>query len=72
MVLLHTDLYFKFQSHPHCAKLNRVPFPCYDGLAYVFGKVRATGKGAVGSEELEKGFPPIEVPKTPLLGLETG
>ncbi|CAN1165274.1 hypothetical protein LINPERHAP2_LOCUS26058 [Linum perenne] len=24
--------------HPHCAKTNRVPFPCYDALAYVFGK----------------------------------
>ncbi|CAN1170673.1 Disease resistance protein L6, partial [Linum perenne] len=42
------------------------------GPAYVFGKVRATGKGAVGLEELEKGFPPIEVPKTPLLGLDNG
>ncbi|CAN1179063.1 hypothetical protein LINPERHAP2_LOCUS33983 [Linum perenne] len=57
-------------SHPHCAKLNRVPFPCYDGLACVFGKVCATGKGAVGVEELEKGFPPIQVPNTPLLSSE--
>ncbi|CAN1160552.1 hypothetical protein LINPERHAP2_LOCUS23383 [Linum perenne] len=50
--------------------MNRVPFPCYDGLACVFGKVRATGKGAVGAEELEKGFPPIQVPNTPLLSCE--
>ncbi|CAN1179062.1 hypothetical protein LINPERHAP2_LOCUS33983 [Linum perenne] len=69
---LHSDndLYLNLQSHPHCAKLNRVPFPCYDGLACVFGKVCATGKGAVGVEELEKGFPPIQVPNTPLLSSE--
>ncbi|CAN1148809.1 hypothetical protein LINPERHAP2_LOCUS16689 [Linum perenne] len=59
MVELEDSTYDEYvASHRHCAKLNRVPFPCYDG--------------AVGSEELEKGFPPIEVPKTPLLGLETG
>ncbi|CAN1244598.1 hypothetical protein LINPERPRIM_LOCUS6174 [Linum perenne] len=73
MVELEDSTYDEYvASHPHCAKMNRVPFPCYDGLAYVFGKVRATGKGAVGLEELEKGFPPIELPKTPLLGLDSG
>ncbi|CAN1156418.1 hypothetical protein LINPERHAP2_LOCUS20930 [Linum perenne] len=44
-LFLHNDLYLNFQSHPHYAKLNRVPFPCYDGLVYVFGKVCAIGKG---------------------------
>ncbi|CAN1121056.1 hypothetical protein LINPERHAP2_LOCUS553 [Linum perenne] len=55
------------QNHHHCAKLNRVSFPCYDGLAYVFDKVRATGKGAVGPEELERDCPPIDVPNKMLL-----
>ncbi|CAN1121055.1 hypothetical protein LINPERHAP2_LOCUS553 [Linum perenne] len=54
-------------NHHHCAKLNRVSFPCYDGLAYVFDKVRATGKGAVGPEELERDCPPIDVPNKMLL-----
>ncbi|CAN1177344.1 hypothetical protein LINPERHAP2_LOCUS33054 [Linum perenne] len=40
------------RKHPHCAKLNRVPFPLYDGLAFVSGKGRATGKSVVGVEEL--------------------
>ncbi|CAN1126390.1 hypothetical protein LINPERHAP2_LOCUS3407 [Linum perenne] len=31
--------------HPECAKLNRVPFPLYDDLHYLFGKTRATGDG---------------------------
>ncbi|CAN1181149.1 hypothetical protein LINPERHAP2_LOCUS35194 [Linum perenne] len=52
----------------HCAKMNRVPFPLYDGLAYIFRKVRATGKGAIGSEELEFGCPRIEVPNKMQLG----
>ncbi|CAN1193371.1 hypothetical protein LINPERHAP2_LOCUS42008, partial [Linum perenne] len=47
----------------HCAKLNRVPFSLYDGLAFVFGKPRATGKGPIGSEELNKVCPPIEEPQ---------
>ncbi|CAN1346522.1 hypothetical protein LINPERPRIM_LOCUS40782, partial [Linum perenne] len=51
------------QNHPHCAKLNRVSFPLYDGLAFVFGKVRATGKGAIGLEELNQVCPPIEEPQ---------
>ncbi|CAN1133335.1 hypothetical protein LINPERHAP2_LOCUS7585 [Linum perenne] len=42
--------------------MNRVPFPLYDGLAYIFGKVRAYGKGAIGAKELESGCPMIEVP----------
>ncbi|CAN1169914.1 hypothetical protein LINPERHAP2_LOCUS28674 [Linum perenne] len=54
-------------KHPHCAKLNRVPFPLYDGLAYVFGNTRATGKGAVGPEDLDKGCPRIKVPNNGLL-----
>ncbi|CAN1801484.1 hypothetical protein LINPERHAP1_LOCUS22983 [Linum perenne] len=45
---------FFLQKHPHCAKLNHVAFPLYDGLACVFGKGRATGKCAVGLEELNR------------------
>ncbi|CAN1851637.1 hypothetical protein LINPERHAP1_LOCUS40272 [Linum perenne] len=48
---MHT---FFVQKHPHCAKLNHVAFPLYDGLAFVFGKGRATGKSAVGLEELNR------------------
>ncbi|CAN1182889.1 hypothetical protein LINPERHAP2_LOCUS36219 [Linum perenne] len=55
-------------NHVHCAKMNRVSFPLYDGLAYVFEKVRATGKHTVGMEELEKGCPGIEVPSKMMLG----
>ncbi|CAN1154410.1 hypothetical protein LINPERHAP2_LOCUS19997 [Linum perenne] len=55
-------------NHEHCTKMNRVPFPLYDGLAYIFGKVRATGKGAIGAEELESGCPTIEVPNKMQLG----
>ncbi|CAN1125806.1 hypothetical protein LINPERHAP2_LOCUS3070 [Linum perenne] len=55
-------------NHAHCAKMNRVPFPLYDGLAYVFGKGRATGKGVVGVKELESGCPGIEVPNKMHLG----
>ncbi|CAN1147713.1 hypothetical protein LINPERHAP2_LOCUS16032 [Linum perenne] len=54
-------------KHPHCAKLNRVPFPLYDGLAYVFGNTRATSKGAVGPEDLDKGCPRIKVSNNGLL-----
>ncbi|CAN1140568.1 hypothetical protein LINPERHAP2_LOCUS11947 [Linum perenne] len=56
------------EKHPHCAKLNRVPFPCYDGLEKVFGKIRATGKGATGLEELDRPVPNIEVPVNMQLG----
>ncbi|CAN1169920.1 hypothetical protein LINPERHAP2_LOCUS28679 [Linum perenne] len=55
------------ENHSHCAKLNRVPFPCYDGLEKVFGKGRATGKGAVGPEDLEQVCPNIDVPNRLLL-----
>ncbi|CAN1750586.1 hypothetical protein LINPERHAP1_LOCUS4089 [Linum perenne] len=48
------------QNHTHCAKLNRVPFPLYDALAVVYGKGRATGKTAVGLEELNQSCPPID------------
>ncbi|CAN1750587.1 hypothetical protein LINPERHAP1_LOCUS4089 [Linum perenne] len=47
-------------NHTHCAKLNRVPFPLYDALAVVYGKGRATGKTAVGLEELNQSCPPID------------
>ncbi|CAN1825155.1 hypothetical protein LINPERHAP1_LOCUS31048 [Linum perenne] len=50
------------QNHSHCAKLNRVPFPLYDALAFVYGKGRATGKTAVGLEELNQACPPIDEP----------
>ncbi|CAN1120672.1 hypothetical protein LINPERHAP2_LOCUS342, partial [Linum perenne] len=54
-------------KHSHCAKLKRVPFPLYDGLAFVFGKSRSTSKGAIGSEELNKACPPIEEPQELML-----
>ncbi|CAN1133203.1 hypothetical protein LINPERHAP2_LOCUS7513 [Linum perenne] len=45
MVELEDSTYDEYvASHPHCAKMNRVPFPCYDGLAYVFGKTDPTGQ----------------------------
>ncbi|CAN1796583.1 hypothetical protein LINPERHAP1_LOCUS20945 [Linum perenne] len=50
------------QNHSHCAKLNRVPFPLYDALAFVYRKGRATGKTAVGLEELNQTCPPIDEP----------
>ncbi|CAN1148567.1 hypothetical protein LINPERHAP1_LOCUS21666 [Linum perenne] len=46
-------------KHSHCAKLNWVPFPSYDGLAKVFDKVRATGESAIGMEELRKDVLPL-------------
>ncbi|CAN1138321.1 hypothetical protein LINPERHAP2_LOCUS10599 [Linum perenne] len=64
----HTVYNDYVEKHPHCAKLNRVPFPCYDALAFVFGKALANGKRAVELKELNHGSPPIEVPKTLLLG----
>ncbi|CAN1193245.1 hypothetical protein LINPERHAP2_LOCUS41957 [Linum perenne] len=56
------------EKHPHCAKLNRVPFPCYDGLEKVFGKIRATGKSAVGNEDLDQPVPVTEVTRNMQLG----
>ncbi|CAN1148568.1 hypothetical protein LINPERHAP2_LOCUS16561 [Linum perenne] len=50
---------FLVQKHSHCAKLNWVPFPSYDGLAKVFDKVRATGESAIGMEELRKDVLPL-------------
>ncbi|CAN1162330.1 hypothetical protein LINPERHAP2_LOCUS24439 [Linum perenne] len=47
-------------NHTHCAKLNRVPFPLYDALAFVYWKGRATGKTAVGLEELNQTCPLID------------
>ncbi|CAN1121769.1 hypothetical protein LINPERHAP2_LOCUS958 [Linum perenne] len=38
-------LLFCLQLHPECAKLNRVMFPLYDDLHYLFGKTRATSDG---------------------------
>ncbi|CAN1130324.1 hypothetical protein LINPERPRIM_LOCUS13152 [Linum perenne] len=69
MVILDETSYADYVAkHSHCAKLNRVPFPSYDGLAKVFDKVRATGESAIGMEELEKGCPTIEVQKNLVLG----
>ncbi|CAN1148902.1 hypothetical protein LINPERHAP2_LOCUS16741 [Linum perenne] len=47
-------------KHPHYAKLNHVPFPIYDGLAFLFGKGRATDKSVVGLEELNRVCEPTE------------
>ncbi|CAN1177742.1 hypothetical protein LINPERHAP2_LOCUS33284 [Linum perenne] len=49
-------------NHTHCAKLNRVPFPLYDALAFVYGKGRATGKTAIGLEELNEACPRLDDP----------
>ncbi|CAN1172013.1 hypothetical protein LINPERHAP2_LOCUS29929 [Linum perenne] len=69
MVILDETSYADYVAkHSHCAKLNRVPFPSYDGLAKVFDKVRATGESAIGMEELENGCPIIEVQKNLVLG----
>ncbi|CAN1161837.1 hypothetical protein LINPERHAP2_LOCUS24155 [Linum perenne] len=56
------------EKHPHCAKLNRVHFPCYDGLEKVFGKIRAIGKSAIRLEELDRPVPNIEIPVNMQLG----
>ncbi|CAN1153814.1 hypothetical protein LINPERHAP2_LOCUS19641 [Linum perenne] len=56
------------EKHPHCAKLNRDPFPCYDGLERVFGKICATGKSAIGNEELDQPVPNIVIPGNMQLG----
>ncbi|CAN1193926.1 hypothetical protein LINPERHAP2_LOCUS42265 [Linum perenne] len=69
MVIVDENSYADYVAkHSHCAKLNRVPFPSYDGLAKVFDKVRATGESAIRIEELEKGCPTIEVQKNLMLG----
>ncbi|CAN1149225.1 hypothetical protein LINPERHAP2_LOCUS16905 [Linum perenne] len=40
MVDVDNTVYAEYvQSHPHCAKLNRVSFLLFDGLTFVFGKV---------------------------------
>ncbi|CAN1142822.1 hypothetical protein LINPERHAP2_LOCUS13273 [Linum perenne] len=49
-------------NHTHCAKLNRVPSPLYDALAFVYGKGHATGKTAVGLEEINQACPRIDDP----------
>ncbi|CAN1121795.1 Uncharacterized protein At2g29880 [Linum perenne] len=62
------NVYAEYVSnHTHCAKLNRVPFPLYDALAVVYGKGPATGKTAVGLEELNQSCPPIDVSENLML-----
>ncbi|CAN0899820.1 hypothetical protein LINGRAHAP2_LOCUS20492 [Linum grandiflorum] len=73
MVILDDHVFAEYvQNHKHCAKLNKVSFPCYDGLEFVYGKARATGAGAVGLDELREKMscPTIEVPNNLLLGWE--
>ncbi|CAN0880922.1 hypothetical protein LINGRAHAP2_LOCUS13927, partial [Linum grandiflorum] len=49
MVILDDHVFAEYvQNHKHCAKLNKVSFPCYDGLEFLYGKARANGAGAVG------------------------
>ncbi|CAN0888207.1 hypothetical protein LINGRAHAP2_LOCUS15791, partial [Linum grandiflorum] len=70
MVVIEDSVYADYvTSHVNCAKLNRVPFPYYDGLEFVFGKVCATGTKVVGLEELDKPSPQIEVSNNLRLGL---
>ncbi|CAN1177634.1 hypothetical protein LINPERHAP2_LOCUS33206 [Linum perenne] len=55
-------------KHAHCAKLTRVPNSLYDGLAFVYGKGRATGRNATGLEELNQTCSqPLEDPQSMLL-----
>ncbi|CAN0928442.1 hypothetical protein LINGRAHAP2_LOCUS36494, partial [Linum grandiflorum] len=70
MVILDDHVFAEYVQH--CAKLNKVSFPCYDGLEFVYGKARATGAGAVGLDELREKMPcpAIEVPNNLLLGWE--
>ncbi|CAN0899639.1 hypothetical protein LINGRAHAP2_LOCUS20391 [Linum grandiflorum] len=73
MVILDDHVFAEYvQNHKHCAKLNKVSFPCYDGLEFVYGKARANGAGAVGLDELREKIPcpTIEVPNNLLLGWE--
>ncbi|CAN0898954.1 hypothetical protein LINGRAHAP2_LOCUS19997 [Linum grandiflorum] len=73
MVILDDHVFAEYvQNHKHCAKLNKVSFPCYDGLEFVYRKARATGAGAVGLDELREKMPcpAIEVPNNLLLGWE--
>ncbi|CAN1761512.1 hypothetical protein LINPERHAP1_LOCUS7928 [Linum perenne] len=39
------------KNHPNCNGLNGKPFPQYENLLKVFGRSRATGKGAVAANE---------------------
>ncbi|CAN0919441.1 hypothetical protein LINGRAHAP2_LOCUS31464 [Linum grandiflorum] len=71
MVILEDHVFSEYvQNHPHCAKLNKVAFPCYDALEFVYGKTRATGASSVGLEELRQKAPcpEIEVSNNLLLG----
>ncbi|CAN0912189.1 hypothetical protein LINGRAPRIM_LOCUS814 [Linum grandiflorum] len=69
MVLLDDHVYADYvANHKDYAKMNRVPFPYYDGLECVFGKARATSEKAVGLDELDDPCPRIEVQKTMTLG----
>ncbi|CAN0903383.1 hypothetical protein LINGRAHAP2_LOCUS22523 [Linum grandiflorum] len=73
MVVMDDIVYaYYVAKHTHCAKLNRVPFPLYDGLDIVFGKGRATGSKVVGMEELRKPCPQIELPSNLMLGWTPG
>ncbi|CAN0837584.1 hypothetical protein LINGRAHAP2_LOCUS1849 [Linum grandiflorum] len=39
MVILEDHVFAVYvQNHPHCAKFNKVAFPCYDSLEFVYGK----------------------------------
>ncbi|CAN0906089.1 hypothetical protein LINGRAHAP2_LOCUS24031, partial [Linum grandiflorum] len=58
-------LFFVFQTHPHCAKMNKIPFPCYDALDFVFGKARATVQGRLHEAEEFVGVDDDVNPATP-------
>ncbi|CAN0838186.1 Uncharacterized protein At2g29880 [Linum grandiflorum] len=65
IVLLDDDVYADYVvSHKDCAKMNRVPFPYYECLEYVFGKVYATSAKAVGLDKLDAPCMRIEVHMT--------
>ncbi|CAN0876400.1 hypothetical protein LINGRAHAP2_LOCUS11294 [Linum grandiflorum] len=69
MVLLDDHVFAEYvEGHKNCAKMNRYPFACYDGLEYVFGKDRATGSKAIGLDELDVPCPKIEHPTSMMLG----
>ncbi|CAN0899872.1 hypothetical protein LINGRAHAP2_LOCUS20520 [Linum grandiflorum] len=54
MVLLDDHVFTKYvEGHKNCAKMNRYPFTCYDGLEYVLGNGLATDYKAVGPDELD-------------------
>ncbi|CAN1186919.1 hypothetical protein LINPERPRIM_LOCUS10046 [Linum perenne] len=48
------------KNHPNCNGLNGKPFPQYENLLKVFGRSRATGKGAVAATEITQIRPAIE------------